>query len=108
MIKQAKFTYVPLGKKTALEEHGKQLVKHSDEKESLTHSKQKDIFEEFANRRMEEMRDLSRQICFNNLIYHYKSKTVPNFFLSFKSQLKFYKSIKEGNITLEKAGEEQK
>ena len=33
----------------ALEEHGKKLVKYSDEKESLTYSKQKEIFEELAN-----------------------------------------------------------
>ena len=57
---------------------------------------------------MEEIRDLSRQIDFNNLIYHYKGKIFPKNFLSFKGPLKFYKSIKEGNITLEKAGEEQK
>ena len=57
IIEQTKFTYSPLGRafekqiKTiedqgekeikALEEHGKQLVKYSDEKESLTHLKQK-------------------------------------------------------------------
>ena len=57
IIKQAKFEYSPLGKafekliKTiegqgekqikALEDHGKQLVKSSIEKESLTHLKQK-------------------------------------------------------------------
>ena len=60
VIEQAKFTYYPSGKafekvtKTiedqgekqikALEEHGKQLVKHSKEKESSMHSKQKEIF----------------------------------------------------------------
>ena len=47
---------------------------------------------------MEEIQDLSRQIHFNNLIYHYNSKTVPKFFLSFKGPLKFYKSINEYNI----------
>ena len=57
IIKQAKFTYSPLGKafekqiKTiedqgekqikTLEKYGKQLVKYSDDKESLTHSKRK-------------------------------------------------------------------
>ena len=62
IIEQAKFTYSPLNKafekqiKTiedqggkqikTLEEHGKQLVKYSYEKESLTHSKQKEIFAE--------------------------------------------------------------
>ena len=50
---------------------------------------------------MEEIRDLSKQIDFNNLIYRYKSKTVP------KGPLKFYKHLKEGNI-LEKAEEEKK
>ena len=57
VIEQAKLTYSPLGRAfekqiptiedqgekeiKALEEHGKQLVKYSDEKESLTHLKQK-------------------------------------------------------------------
>ena len=66
IIEQAKFTYSPLDKafekqiKTIqdqeekqikkLEEYWKQLVKYSDEKESVTHSKQKEIFEELANK----------------------------------------------------------
>ena len=61
IIEQAKFTYYPLGKafekqiKTiedqgekqikTLEKHGKQRVKYCHEKESLTHSKQKEMFE---------------------------------------------------------------
>ena len=57
---------------------------------------------------MEKILDLSKQIDFNNLIYHYKSKTVPKSFLSFKGPLKHYKNIKEGNVTLEKAEEKQK
>ena len=57
---------------------------------------------------MEKILDLSKQIDLNNLIYHYKSKTVPKSFLSFKGPLKHYKNIKEGNVTLEKAEEKQK
>ena len=49
----------------ALEEHGKQLLKYNIEKEPLMPSK-KEIFEEFANRRMEEIQDFSKQIAFNN------------------------------------------
>ena len=61
IIEQAKFIYSPLGKafkkqiKTigdqgekqikSLEEHGKQVVKYSDEKDSSTHTKQKEILE---------------------------------------------------------------
>ena len=75
IIEQAKFTYSPLGRafekqvKTiedqgekqtkALEQYGKQVVKYSDEKESLEHSKQKYIFKEIANKRMEEIQYLS-------------------------------------------------
>ena len=50
----------------ALEEHEKQLLKYNIEKEPLMPSKKKEIFEEFANRRMEEIQDFSKQIAFNN------------------------------------------
>ena len=53
---------------------------------------------------MEEIRDLNKEIDFNNLIDHYKNII----FLSFKGSLKNFKNIKEGNLTLEKAEEEQK
>ena len=39
----------------ALEEHGKELVKSSNEKECSTHSKQKEIFEKLANKRIDEI-----------------------------------------------------
>ena len=38
----------------ALEEHGKQLVKSSDEKESSIYSEQKETFKELAPKRMEK------------------------------------------------------
>ena len=98
IIEQAKFTYSPLGKafktnktiedqgenqRKALEEHGKQLVKYSDEKESLTHSKQKEV----ANKIMEEIQDLSKQIDFNNLTYNYKGESARKKFIGFKGRL---------------------
>ena len=65
---QGKFTYCPLGKTSekqiktiehqwekqikAIEDHRKQLLKSSSEKESCTLLKQKEIFEELANKRM--------------------------------------------------------
>ena len=57
---------------------------------------------------MEDIQDLSKQIGFNNLAYHYKGKNVRNNFIGFKSPLRFYRSIKEGYITLEKSEEQQK
>ena len=91
IIEQTGFLYSPLGKafeiqiKTiedqgekqikALEKHEQQLVEYSHDKESLTHSNQ--TFEELANKRMEEIQNLSKQIDFNNLTCHYKSKSIP-------------------------------
>ena len=57
---------------------------------------------------MEEIHDLSKQIDFNNLTYRYKCNTAPKTFIGFKGPLGFYKNIKEGYITLEKAEEERK
>ena len=57
---------------------------------------------------MEEMQDLSKQIYFDNSTYHCKGKNGPRNFTVFKGSLSFYRSIKEGYITLEKAEEQQK
>ena len=100
IMEQAKFTYSPLGKgfeknpKTikeqgrkkpeAIEEHGKHLnlvVK----KKSLTLLNQKEIFRELANERINEIH-----------------------FFGFKGPLNFYKGIKDGYATLEKAVENEK
>ena len=76
VIEQEKFSQPSLGKafekqiKTIedqeekqikeLEEHRKQLVQYNNKAESSTHSKQKIFFEELANKRMEEIQDLSK------------------------------------------------
>ena len=75
MIEQPKFTQSPLLSKKHLknkykqlkikektkahENHGKQLVKSSSEKESLTLLKQKEIFEELANERINETNEIN-------------------------------------------------
>ena len=75
-------------------EHGKQLVKYNNEIESPSHSKQKEIFEKLADKRMEEKQDLSKQIEFNNLTNRYKENNDPKTFIGFKSPLDLYKNIK--------------
>ena len=51
-----------------LEDHGKQLVKSSGEKESI-HLKQREILEELASwkLRIDEIQNLSQRIDFNNV-----------------------------------------
>ena len=51
----------------ALAEHGKHLVKSSNEKESWALSKQIKIFEELGNKRIDEIQNLSEQIDFYSL-----------------------------------------
>ena len=54
------------------------------------------------------MQNLSKEINVNNLIYHFKGESGPNSFIDFKSPLRFYKSIKDGYTTLQKAEEDKK
>ena len=57
---------------------------------------------------MEEIQNLSKRIDFNNLIYRYKGESASKTSADFKDPLVFYKSIKEGHITIEKAEVKQK
>ena len=68
-------------------------------KESLTHAKQKLIVEEIANKRMEEIKYLSKRIDFNDLTYHYKAKNDQKTFIGFKVPLSVDRSIKEGSVS---------
>ena len=102
MIEQDNFTYSPLGKAVekqitiedqgenqikAVEKHGKQLIISSDEKDSLELLKQKESFDKLVYERRFEIDKLSEAIGFHNLIYHYKGKSAPKYFISFKGSL---------------------
>ena len=56
----------------------------------------------------EEIQDFSKQIDFYNLTYHYNDKNDPKSFIGFKGPLSFLRSIKESNISIEKAEEQQR
>ena len=43
---------------------------------------------------MEEIQNLSKQIDFNNTIYHFKGECAPKRIIGFKVPLGFYKNIK--------------
>ena len=60
-----------------------------------------------ANKRMEEIQDLSKQINVNNLSYHYIDKNDLKKLIGFKGLLNFNRSIKKSNIT-EKPEEQQR
>ena len=54
----------------------------------------------------EEIQDFSKQIDFYNLTYHYNDKNDPKSCIGFKGPLSFLRSIKESNISIEKAEEQ--
>ena len=51
---------------------------------------------------MFEINKLSKEIDFNNLTYHYTSKTAPKYFVPFKGPLIIYNNIKYVQISLKK------
>ena len=120
----AKFTYFLLAKsfekqiKTiedqgekqikALQEHEKELVKSSSGKKSLAFLKQKEIFQELTNEKIDEIQTLSKHIDFNNLVYYFKGESGSKNFISFRGPLNFYKNIKNDHTSLEKAEKNKK
>ena len=127
IIEQAKFTYSPLGKafekqRKVIEDQGKKQIKQFKEhrkeivksnkdagkdvdKNSKLYKKLEDkIFDDLSYERMGEIRDLGRQINFNNLTYYFKSKDIaPINFIDFKGPLNLDKNIFSGDTSIEKA-----
>ena len=73
------------------------------------HLKYKDVFNELSNKRIGEVYNISKEINFNNLTYHFKgSNTAPINFVDFRGPMHIYNEIKNGNISIEKTEEDQK
>ena len=69
--------------------------------------KQKQIFEQLSNKRINEIQNLSKQTDFNNLTYYFRGKSVAKIYIGFKGPLDFYSNVTDGYITQEKAEEKQ-
>ena len=73
------------------------------------HLKCKEVFNELSNKRIGEVYNISKEINFNNLTYHFKgSNTAPINFIDFRGPMHIYNEIKNGNISIEKIEEDQK
>ena len=121
IIEQAKFTYSPLGKAfekqtKAIEDQGKKHVKaiqdkqivninnnDDDYKDKLLLSKEREIFKDIYNKRLDKIEELNNKIDYNNLKYAVvnSGKTVD--FSSLKDPLTLLNGIKKGGISLEEA-----
>ena len=124
IIQQAKFNYSPLGKalgkqRKTIEDQGEKQVKaiqdkqivninKDDYKNKLLLSKEKEIFKDIYNKRLDEIEELNNKIDYDNLQYFiYNKKHIINF-SEIKSPLTLLDEIKKGEMTREEARNYQK
>ena len=122
IIEQAKFTYSPLGK--AFEKQTKtikkqikaiqdnnQLVninKDYDYKDKLLLSKEREIFKDIYNKRLDKIEELNNEIDYNDLNYVILNKNMEYNFSIEKDPISLLNDIKKGEISVEKAKNRQK
>ena len=119
IIEQAKFTYSPLGKafekqiKTIEDQGEKQIKAIQDQGQVKTIkkyaydaedtpfiSKQKEIFNELVDERLEKITDLDKKVNSDDLIYRYKGNTADVKFDKFDNTFNVINKIQNGEISL--------
>ena len=125
IIEQAKFTYSPLGKAfekqtKTIEDQGKKQVKaiqdnkqlvnidNYDYKDKLLLSKEREIFKDIYNKRLDKLEELNNKIDYNNLNYAVVSSGDEYNFNNLDDPLTFLSNIKKGKISLNEAIEQQR
>ena len=120
IIEQAKFTYSPLGKafekqtKTIKDQgekqtkaiQDKQLVninKDVDYKDKLLLSKEREIFKDIYNKRMDKIEELNNKIDYDHLKYVAVNSGKTYDFSTLKDPISLLEAIKKGTITLQEA-----
>ena len=124
ITEQAKFTYSPLGKafekqtKTiedkgeekikAIKDNRKQLISDDDYKSILLISKEREIFKDIYNKRLDKIEELNNKIDYDNLKYVVERSGDEYNFNKMKDSIALLNYIKKGKISLEEAKEQQK
>ena len=128
IIQQAKFAYSPLGKAfekqiKTIEDQGKKQVKaiqdkqivninkndyKDDYKDKLLLSKEREIFKDIYNKRLDRIEKMNNKIDYNNLEYPVYSKRDLLDFFKLTDPLTLLDKIEKGAITLETAKDYQK
>ena len=125
IIQQAKFAYSPLGKALekqikTIEDQGKKQVKaiqdnkqlvninkDDDYKDKLLLSKEREIFKDIYNKRLDKIEELSNKIDYDNLKYVVVGTGDKYNFDNLDDPLTFLNNIKKGEISMKKAIEQQ-
>ena len=118
IIQQAKFTYSPLGKAfekqiKTIEDQGKKQVKaiqdkqlvninkDVDYKDKLLLSKERGVFKDIYNKRLDKIEELNNKIDYDNLQYVAVNSGKRYNFTELKDPLTFLNEIKKGKMSLE-------
>ena len=123
IIEQARFTYSPLGKafeneiKTtedqeekqikAIQDNRKQLISGNDYKNRLLISKEREIFKDIHNKRLNKIKELDNKIDYDNLKYVVEKSGLEYNFNKIKGPMTLLKNIGGGKISVEGAKEKQ-
>ena len=118
IIQQAKFAYAPLGKALekqikTIEDQGKkqvkaiqdnkQLVNKDDYKDKLLLSKEREIFKDIYNKRLDKIEELSNKIDYNDLKYVTINSNTTHNFSDITDPITFLNEIKNSKVSLEEA-----
>ena len=123
IIQQAKFTYSPLGKALKkqtkiIEDQGKKQIKaiqdnkqivniNDDYKDKLLLSREREIFKDVYNKRLDKIEELNNKIDYNNLNYVVVDTGDKYSFDDLDDPLTLFSNIKNGKISMGKAMEQQ-
>ena len=121
IIEQAEFTYSPSGKafekqaKTIKDQgkkqvkaiQDKQIVTNVDYKDKLLLSKEREIFEDIYNKRLDKIEELNHETNYDNLEYVVVNGGKIFDFSTLKDPLTLLEEIKKGKISLEEAKNNQ-
>ena len=123
IIQQAKFNYSPLGKvfekqrKTIEDQGGKQVkaiqdnqlvnIKNYDYKNKLLFSKEREIFKDIYNKKLDEIEEMNNKIDYDDLEYVVLSNDMAYNFSVEKDPISLLDDIKSGKTTLKEAKDAQ-
>ena len=122
IIQQAKFNYSPLGKaiekqRKTIEDQGKKQaiqdnkklvnINKNDYKDKLLLSREREIFKDIFNKRLDRIEELNNKIDYNNLKYVSVNNRSSYSFSELEDPLTLLNEIKKGETSLEEAKTEQ-
>ena len=123
IIQQAKFNYSPLGKAVekqikTIKDQGKkqvkaiqdnkQLINKDDYKDKLLLSKERKIFKDIYNKRLDKIEEMNNEIDYDDLDYAVLKSNMEYNFSVEKDPISLLNAIKEGEISVEESKNRQK